>query len=61
MANYTFLVKGKGLYGAPKGAVVQVIKNSSTILMADIRAAFKKQLGIDVSGSTSNYEITKQF
>lgn len=61
MANYTFKVTGKGIYGAPKGATVQVIKGSSTITMIDIKDAFKKQLGIDVTGSTSNYDIQKMF
>lgn len=59
MANYTFRVTGKGQYNAPKGATVQVVKNSSTITMTDIKDAFKKQLGIDVTGSTSNYDIVK--
>lgn len=61
MAQYTFRVTGKGLYNAPKGAIVQIVKNSSTITMTDIKDAFKKQLGIDVSGSTSNYDIRKMF
>ncbi len=29
--------------------------------MTDIKDAFKKQLGIDVTGSTSNYDIQKMF
>ncbi|MDE7335961.1 MAG: hypothetical protein K2N10_06590 [Muribaculaceae bacterium] len=49
------------MYNAPKGAVVQVIKSSSTITMTDIKDAFKKQLGIDVTGSCSNYDIQKMF
>lgn len=57
--DYSFLVKGKGMYNAPKGATVQVIKNSSVITMTDIKAAFKQQLGIDVTGSTSNYDIIR--
>lgn len=61
MAQYAFRVTGKGMYNAPKGAVVQVVKSSSTITMTDIKEAFKKQLGIDVTGSTSNYDIQKMF
>ena len=61
MAQYTFRVTGKGMYSAPKGATVQVIKSSSTITMTDIKDAFKKQLGIDVTGSCSNYDIQKMF
>lgn len=61
MAQYTFKVTGKGMYNAPKGATVQVVKSSSTITMTDIKDAFKKQLGIDVTGSTSNYDIQKMF
>ena len=49
------------MYNAPKGATVQVVKSSSTITMTDIKDAFKKQLGIDVTGSTSNYDIKKMF
>lgn len=61
MAQYTFRVTGKGQYNAPKGATVQVVKSSSTITMTDIKDAFKKQLGLDVTGSTSNYDIQKMF
>ena len=61
MAQYTFKVTGKGMYNAPKGAAVQVVKSSSTITMNDIKDAFQKQLGIDVTGSTSNYDIQKMF
>lgn len=61
MAQYTFRVTGKGLYNAPKGATVQVIKSSSTITMTDIKDAFKKQLGLDVTGTTSSYDIQKMF
>lgn len=61
MAQYTFRVTGKGMYNAPKGATVQIMKSSSTITMTDIKDAFKKQLGIDVTGSTSNYDIKKMF
>lgn len=61
MAQYTFRVTGKGIYNAPKGATVQVVKSSSTITMTDIKDAFKNQLGIDVTGSTSNYDIQKMF
>ena len=42
MAQYTFKVTGKGMYNAPKGATVQVVKLSSTITMTDIKDAFKK-------------------
>lgn len=61
MAQYTFRVTGKGRYNAPKGATVQVIKSSSTITMPDIKDAFKKQLGIDVSGCSTDYDIKKMF
>ncbi|MCH5238535.1 MAG: hypothetical protein J1E95_12205 [Muribaculaceae bacterium] len=61
MAQYTFRVTGKGMYNAPKGATVQVIKSSSTITMTDIKDAFKKQLGLDVTGTTSSYDIQKMF
>ena len=61
MAQYTFRVTGKGLYNAPKGATVQVIKSSSVITMADIKDAFKKQLGLDVTGTTSSFDIQKMF
>lgn len=61
MPQYTFRVTGKGQYNAPKGATVQVVKSSSTITMTDIKDAFMKQLGIDVTGSTSNYDIQKMF
>ena len=61
MPQYTFRVIGKGMYNAPKGATVQVVKSSSTITMTDIKAAFKHQLGSDVIGLTSNYDIRKMF
>lgn len=61
MAQYTFRVTGKGLYNAPKGATVQVIKSSSVITMTDIKDAFKKQLGLDVTGTTSSFDIQKMF
>lgn len=61
MAQYTFRVTGRGMYNAPKGATVQVVKSSTTITMIDIKDAFKKQLGIDVTGSTSNHDIQKMF
>ena len=61
MAQYTFRVTGKGLYNAPKGATVQVIKSSSVITMPDIKDAFKRQLGIDVCGVISSYDIKKMF
>ena len=61
MAYYTFIVTGKGMYNAPKGAVVQIVKSSSTLTMTDIKGAFLSQLGINVTGSTSNYDIVKLF
>ena len=59
--DYVFKVTGKGMYGAPKGAFVQVVKKSSVLTMPDIKEAFKRQLGIEVTGSTSNYDIEKMF
>ncbi|MEE0975055.1 MAG: hypothetical protein UH853_05015 [Muribaculaceae bacterium] len=59
--QYVFKVTGKGLYGAPKGATVTVVKSNSTITMTEIREAFKRELGLTVSGSESNYDIKKMF
>ena len=49
------------MYGVPKGAFVLVVKKSSVLTMPDIKEAFKKQLEIEVTGSTSNYDIEKMF
>lgn len=63
MKYYTFKVTGKGSYGAPKGASVQVIRtNSTSPYIGEIQEAFQKQLGIKISGGTpSGFDIEKLF